>query len=111
LKIVFAFKYLNDYFKSNFSKYIKMSSKNLRKFTGDENYKRVSSSRYEWATSIGAPPKKLRNFNCFADSTTGVDRPKYVSKIHSSHRCSGRVKFRNLLCKYYSFGLPPVSPW
>jgi hypothetical protein len=31
----------------------KKPRKNLKKFTGEENYKRVSSSNFEWATSIG----------------------------------------------------------
>jgi hypothetical protein len=33
----------------------KMSSKNLRKFTVEKNHNRLSGSRFEWVTLIGAP--------------------------------------------------------
>jgi hypothetical protein len=47
--------------------------KNLKKkFSVEKNHKRVSGSEFEWATSIGAPSRKLKSFNCrLAVSTTG----------------------------------------
>jgi hypothetical protein len=39
------------------------SSKKFKKFRGEENYKRMSGSKFECATSIGAPTRKLIIYN------------------------------------------------
>jgi hypothetical protein len=47
--------------------------KNLRRFTVEEKNKRVSGSRFEWATLIRTPSRKVKSFNRkLADSTPGV---------------------------------------
>jgi hypothetical protein len=61
---VFSLKYLNDYFQSNlFLSVKKMYLKDLETFTVQENDKRGSRSKFEVATSIGAPSRKLKSFN------------------------------------------------
>jgi hypothetical protein len=41
----------------------KCPPKNLKKFTVEETYRRVSGSKFEWATSIGVASRKLKRFN------------------------------------------------
>ncbi len=47
-----------------------MSVKDFRILPVEENHKRVCGFKFEWATLIGAPLKKLKKFNReLADST------------------------------------------
>jgi hypothetical protein len=41
----------------------KNPQKQFKKFRGEENYKRISGSKFECATSIGAPTRKLNIYN------------------------------------------------
>ncbi len=55
---------------------------NLRKFAVEENHKSVSGSKFERATLIGVPTRKLNSSNCkLTDSTTGVAPNTYSEPI------------------------------
>ncbi len=58
--------------------------KNVKKSIVEEDHTKVSSSKFEWATSTGTPFRKLESFNRkLADSTAGVAPSTYPKPIQT----------------------------
>jgi hypothetical protein len=59
-----------------------MSLKISKKIKVKENHKRLRSSKFEWATLIEAPSRKLKSFNRkIPDSTAGVAQSTYPKPL------------------------------
>ena len=66
----------------------KIPQKNLKKFRGKEDHKRINGSKFEGATSIGAPSRKLNIYNRkLVDSAAGVAPSTYPMLISVRINC------------------------
>jgi hypothetical protein len=75
-----------------------MSSKKFeKKFTVEENPKRVSVSKFEWATSTSAPSRKFKTYNRkLADSAAGVAPNTYSRPIDGKALKQNTLPVHNL---------------